>query len=105
MPSIVAFPLTTAQPAPRVNPHQPETWQRAQHAAIVALAAAEDTLANIGVPREQARVIARASVRTFLQNMAMSRAEMAPMMRVHGVVEEFLLVCEHAHKQSNGAAS
>jgi hypothetical protein len=107
---IVPFAPTTRQPAsdPHVNPHQPPGWQRAQTAAILALAAAEDKLANIGIRREEARVVSRDAVRTFLQQMAMSGAPLAPVTRVHDVVEDFLTVCERAHAQNaphtNGAA-
>jgi hypothetical protein len=107
---ILTFPAPDRQPASAapVNPHQPPGWQRAQTAAILALAAAEDKLANIGIRREEARIVSRDVVRTFLQQMAMSGAPLAPVTRVHDVVEDFLTVCERAHAQNaphtNGAA-
>jgi hypothetical protein len=93
---IVASPPSEASRAPQsardlpVNPHQPPGWQQTQVAAILALAAASAPLVKCGMEIDEANAVAVAVVRTFLQNMAMSRKPMATASTLHETVEDFL---------------
>lgn len=73
------------------NPHRSNGFQKVQDAVIVAVAKAEDKLVAVGVPRSQARVVARAVVYAFLEHL---EPRTDPVCRVFDAYADYIAVTE-----------